>query len=293
MLRGQIMALLAALLTAAGTSLYNKMGEKLTSDMIGYVRMFIAVPMSMVLVFIFDRQLPAGYPWHTYAVAFGSGVVGYFLCDYFMFKAVVGLGARETAVIMTLNPVITAIMSLFIFGEVLNGMQVFGMSVTVVGVSLMVVGSKGTSEKERSISLKAGILCAVAGAVLQSAADVMAKSALESLPSVSTNLLRLTGGLAAWIVFGFFRRRDYKAQFSVFKDWRYVIMMVCASAAGPVFAMTLSIGAMELIPVGVVKSLVQTSPLFLIPIDIFRKKKITALSVIGTLVSVAGVILLF
>ena len=293
MLRGQIMALCAALLSAAGTSLYNKMGEKLTSDMIGYVRMFLAVPMSLILVFIFDRQLPTGYPWQTYAVAFGSGFVGYFLCDYFMFRAIVGLGARETSVIMTLNPVITAIMSLFIFGEVLSSMQVFGMSVTVIGVSLMVVGSKGASGKDRSISLKAGILCAAAGAVLQSVADVMAKSALESLPSVSTNLLRLTGGLVAWIVFGFFKRRDYSKQFKAFRDWRYIIMIVCASAAGPVFAMTLSIGAMELIPVGVVKSLVQTSPLFLIPIDIFRKKKISVLSVIGTLVSVAGVVLLF
>ncbi len=62
MLRGQIMALCAALLSAAGTSLYNKMGEKLTSDMIGYVRMFLAVPMSLALVFIIDGRLPSGYP---------------------------------------------------------------------------------------------------------------------------------------------------------------------------------------------------------------------------------------
>ena len=287
------MALCAALLSAAGTSLYNKMGEKLTSDMIGYVRMFLAVPMSLALVFIFDGRLPSGLPWQTYAVAFGSGFVGYFLCDYFMFKAIVGLGARETSVIMTLNPALTALMSLIIFGESLNAMQVAGMSVTVIGVSLMVAGSKSASEKDRRISLKAGILCAASGAVLQSVADIMAKAALSSLPPVSTNLLRLTGGLAAWIVFGFIKRKDYSEQFRVFRDWRYVIMMVCAVAAGPVFAMTLSIGAMEIIPVGVVKSLVQTSPLFMIPIDILRKKRISVLSVIGTLVSVAGVILLF
>ncbi len=210
-----------------------------------------------------------------------------------MFKAIVGLGARETSVIMTLNPALTAIMSLLIFGEGLEAMQVAGMSVTVIGVSLMVAGSKGASDNDRRISLKAGILCAVSGAVLQSVADIMAKAALSSLPSVSTNLLRLTGGLAAWIVFGFIKRKDYSVQFAAFKDWHYVLMMVCASAAGPVFAMTLSIGAMELIPVGVVKSLVQTSPLFLIPIDIMRKKRLSVLSVIGTLVSVAGVILLF
>jgi len=293
MVQGQIMALCAALLTAVGTSLYNRMGDRLTSDMIGYVRMFLAVPMSVVLVLIFDGNLPFGYPWQTYLFAFGSGFVGYFLCDYFMFKAIVGLGARETAVIMTLNPALTALLSLFLFREYLEELQIAGMVVTVFGIALMITGSRGSSEKSVGMSLRTGFLCALAGAVLQSVADVMAKYALSSLPSVSTNLLRLIGGLAAWIVFGFFRRTDYRRQFKAFSDRRYVVMMVCASAAGPVFGMTLSIGAMNLIPVGVVKSLVQTSPIFLIPIDLIRKKKITGLSVIGTLISVAGVILLF
>ncbi len=293
MFQGQLMALCAALLTAVGTSLYNRMGDKLTSDMIGYIRMFLAVPFSIALVFIFDGSLPKGYPLATYLIAFGSGFVGYFICDYYMFKAIVGLGARETAVIMTLNPVLTAIMSFAVFSEVLEPLQILGMAVTVLGVSLMVIGEKGSKGKDRKMSLRLGIFYAVLGAVLQSVADIMAKAAVSSIPSVSTNMLRLTGGLAAWIVFGLFKRKDYGMQFKVFKDWRYVVMMVTAVAAGPVFGMTLSIGAMDLIPVGVVKSLVQTGPVFLIPVDLIRRKKVSAVSLVGTLVSVAGVILLF
>ena len=293
MVQGQIMALCAALLIAIGTSLYNRMGDKLTSDMIGYVRMFLAVPLSLVLVFIFDGTFPVGYSWQTYLVAFISGVVGYFICDYFTFKAIVGLGARETAVILTLNPVLTAAMSLMFFSESLGAKQAFGMIVTILGVVLMVTGEKGTKGQIRKMSLKAGILCASFGAFLQSVADITAKAALTSIPSVSTNMLRLIGGLLAWVVFGFIKRQDYSRQSKVFKDWRYIVMMVFAVAAGPVFGMTLSMGAMELIPVGVVKSLVQTSPVFLILIDLFRGRKISAMSLIGTLVSVAGVILLF
>ncbi len=293
MLRGQIMALCAAMLNAVGTTFFSRMGGKFKSDMICYVRSFLAVPMAMILVFILDGGLPEGYPWQTYAVAFGSGVIGYFLCDYFLFKSIVGLGARETSVIMTLNPALTAVLSFFIFGEALAGKQILGMAVTVLGVALMILGSKGEDPKDRTISLRAGILFAALGAVLQSVADITAKTAASTMPSATTSLVRLTGGLVAWFVFGCFRKKEYRAQLAAFRDWRYVAMMVFATAAGPVFAMTLSIGAMELIPVGVVKSLVQTSPLFLIPIDLLMKKRFSALSVMGTLISVAGVFLLF
>jgi drug/metabolite transporter (DMT)-like permease len=294
MFQGQLMALSAALLCAVSHNLYNRMGDRLTSDMIGYVRMFIAVPMALVLVFIFDRSLPLGYSWQTYLIVFASGIIGYFLCDYFMFKAIVELGARETSVVMTLNPAMTAIMSLILFGEKMVGIQIIGMLITVLGVLLMVIGEKGKERSAEARILGGGMVCAILGAKLQSVSDVTAKAALSNIPSVSTNMLRLLGGLAAWIVFGFIRRRDYANQFKVFKDWRYVVMMICAVTLGPVLGMTLTLGAMNMIPAGVVKSLSQTSPVFLIPIDIFiRKKKVTMLSMLGTLVSVVGVILLF
>ncbi len=294
MFQGQLMALASALLCAMGHSLYSKMGERLTSDMIGYVRMFIAVPMALILVLIFDKSLPIGYSWTIYLTAFASGFIGYFLCDYYMFKAILELGARETSVVMTLNPAITAVMSLVLFGETMVGMQVLGMVITVLGVLMMAVGEKGKAKSTEAKVLRSGMICAILGAILQSVSDVTAKAALSDIPSVSTNMLRLLGGLVAWIVFGFIKRKDYAVQFKVFKDWRYVVMMVFAVSFGPVFGMTLTMGALNLIPAGVVKSLSQTSPLFLIPIDIIiRKKKVSMLSLLGTLVSVAGVVLLF
>ncbi len=293
MFQGQLMALAAALSCALSSSLYNRMGERLTSDMIGYVRMFLAVPMGLVMVLVFEGSLPLGYSPQTYLVSFASGFIGFFLCDYYMFKAIVAMGARETSVIMTLNPAITAFLSLFLFSETLTSAQVFGMMITLSGVLLMVLGEKGKNGKENDKELKTGIICAFLGAVLQSVSDVTAKAALSDIPSVSTNMLRLLGGLAAWIVFGFIKRNDLSRQFVTFRDWRYSIMMVFSVILGPVLGVTLTLGAMEMIPAGVVRSLSQTSPVFLIPIDIIRKKKISALSILGTLVSVAGVIILF
>lgn len=151
MLRGQILALFSALFSAMGVSLFNRMGERLTSDMIGYARIFIAVPLSLILVFIFDGKIPLGYSWPIYAAAFGSGFVGYFLCDYFMFKAIVGLGARETSVIMTLNPVLTAVISLFIFNEVLDMLPSDGWNFTRMELEYIVDSSTASHLKTNSI----------------------------------------------------------------------------------------------------------------------------------------------
>ncbi|MCR4676444.1 MAG: DMT family transporter, partial [Sphaerochaetaceae bacterium] len=267
--------------------------ERLTSDMIGYVRMFVAVPLGFILLLLFEGSFPTGYSVQTYLMAFLSGFIGFFLCDYFMFKAIVTIGSRETAVIMTLNPALTAVMSFFIFSEILTGTQILGMVITISGVVLMVFGEKGTKEKTENSVLKTGLICAFLGAVLQSVSDITAKAALSDVPSVSTNMLRLLGGLAAWIVFGFIKRKDFAVQFKTFKDSRYVLMMFFSVLLGPVLGVTLTLKAMEMIPAGVVRSLSQTSPVFLIPVDLIRKKKVSALSLVGTLVSVAGVVLLF
>lgn len=293
MFQGQLMALAAALSCALSSNLYNMMGERLTSDMIGYVRMFVAVPLGFILLLLFEGSFPTGYSVQTYLMAFLSGFIGFFLCDYFMFKAIVTIGSRETAVIMTLNPALTAVMSFFIFSEILTGTQILGMVITISGVVLMVFGEKGTKEKTENSVLKTGLICAFLGAVLQSVSDITAKAALSDVPSVSTNMLRLLGGLAAWIVFGFIKRKDFAVQFKTFKDSRYVLMMFFSVLLGPVLGVTLTLKAMEMIPAGVVRSLSQTSPVFLIPVDLIRKKKVSALSLVGTLVSVAGVVLLF
>ncbi len=294
MFQGQLMALAAALSCALSSYLYNRMGERLTSDMIGYVRMLVAVPMGVFLVLVFEGSFPHGCSLETYLIAFASGFIGFFLCDYCMFKAIVTLGARETSVIMTLNPAITAIMSLFLFSEKLSSNQVVGMIITVCGVLLMVLGEKNGKGDKNAKVLKTGIICAFLAAFLQSVSDVSAKAALTDIPSVSTNMLRLLGGLGAWIVFGFSKRRDYLSQARTFRDWRYILMMLFSVLLGPVLGVTLTLGAMEIIPAGVVRSLSQTSPVFLIPVDlIIGRKRISMLSLLGTFVSVAGVVLLF
>ena len=290
---GQLMALCAAMLGAIGSNLYAKLGDRLSSDMIGCVRMYIALPLSFVIMWLSRQGIGSGIPASALVTILLSGFIGFFLCDLFMFKAIVDFGPRETAVVMTFNPVLTALVAFLLMGESLTTKQITGMAVTVVGIITMICG-EGKVERKTGFPLLPGLICAVFAAFLQTAADITAKLSISQLPAVSSNALRVAGGFVAWAVLSLVKRKDYGLQMQVFRDTNYALIMVLAVVAGPVLGTTLSLGAMSRAPVGIVKSIVNSSPVFMIPIDcFFRKKKLTLLSVSGTLISVAGVMLLF
>ena len=293
MIAGQLMALCAAMLGAIGSNLYAKLGERLSSDMIGCVRMYLALPLAFIMMWLSGQSIPSGVPFSAYAAIFSSGLIGFFLCDLFMFKAIVDFGPRETAVVMTFNPALTAFVAFLLMGESLSLRQIAGMAVTVSGILIMVCG-EGGHQKTVSSLLSTGFLCALVAALLQTAADITAKLSLSDIPVVSSNALRVAGGFVAWAVLSLVKRKEYALQMKVFSDEKYGLIMILAVLAGPVLGTTLSLGAMAKAPVGIVKSIVNSSPVFMIPIDcFFRKKKLTLMSVSGTIISVAGVMLLF
>ena len=293
MITGQMMALCAAMLGAIGSNLYAKLGDRLSSDMIGCIRMYLALPLAFVMMWLSGQSIPSGVPFSAYSSILSSGLIGFFLCDLFMFKAIVDFGPRETAVVMTFNPALTALAAFLLMGESLSTRQVAGMAVTVSGILIMVCG-EGRRERTASSRLLPGLFCAIIAAFLQTVADITAKLSISELPVVSSNALRVAGGFVAWAILSIAKRKDYSLQMRVFNDAKYNLIMILAVIAGPVLGTTLSLGAMSKAPVGIVKSIVNSSPVFMIPIDYyFRKKKLTLLSVSGTIISVAGVMLLF
>lgn len=294
-LSGQLMALSVALLSAISSNLFSKIGERMTSDMLAYVRMFFAVPLVLLYALLADHGLVLGSSWQTNVSVAASGIIGFFFCDIFMFKSIVDLGPRETSVIMTLNPAITAFMAFFLLGETLTGVQVVGMALTLLGIALMIYGEKVPSQdRGRAKVVHAAILCAFAAAILQSVADITAKFTLSDIPYVSSNALRIVSGFLVWVIFGFFRwKGSFQQQSHMVKDVKLMTMMALAVALGPVVGAALSMGAMTRAPAAIVRSLVQTSPILMLPIDIFiRKRKVSVLSFIGTIISVVGVIVL-
>ncbi|HKK66272.1 MAG TPA: EamA family transporter, partial [Clostridia bacterium] len=100
---GQIFALLTAACWAQNSLVYSLAGKRVSSSTVTHIRLWIALPAIMLVHFVFNGTFfPVGLPIEGYLYLGGSGLIGFFLADLFIFKAFVDVGPRETLVIMTL-----------------------------------------------------------------------------------------------------------------------------------------------------------------------------------------------
>ena len=235
--------------------------------------------------------LPLNSTAASYLFIGASGIFGFFIADLFIFKAFQHIGARKTMVIMTLSPIFSAVISWVVFNEVLTILQITGIMTTIGGViAVILVESRKTSEHIKPV----WIIFALTGAITQAIGMVLAKAGLaEGIDPVSANVVRIGAGLAGLAVFTLIRGEFIK-DFVKMKDTRSLYLLLAAAIVGPVFGMLLALYAFSWAPVGIVTTLMQLTPIMLLPIDRFYlKKHIPRGAVWGTLVAVAGAGLLF
>lgn len=310
-LLGQLLALFTAACWAGNSVTYRYLGGFIQSDSLAHARMWIAFPAIVLLTILVDGSLPLHASARTYAALLSSGVIGFFLTDLLMFKAYIYLGARESLVIMTLSPVVSAILSYFCFAQALSRMEIFGILLTIGGIVCMVLGEMTTHRKvvdpsgDSALSdtpkknnvgsrIKIGLICAFSGAILQSISYILAKYALDDVPAVSSNLIRNFGGLAAFIIYSVFFSRHFFQDIKVLRNRKLFGLLALAAISGPVLGMSSQMFAFTLAPVGVVTAISQISPVLLLPVDRFVfHRKLSVASVLGTFISIAGVVMLF
>ena len=139
-----------------------------------------------------------------------------------------------------------------------------------------------------------GILYAFLGAITQAVGLVFAKAGMEDgIHPVTTNLLRIAAGLIGLFAYSLVRKK-VRSDFRSFNSPGLLLLLLFAVVIGPVLGIILSLYALNRAPVGIVTSLMQVSPIMLLPVDVFiLKKKVSVKAVLGTLLAVSGAVLLF
>jgi drug/metabolite transporter (DMT)-like permease len=216
------------------------------------------------------------------------------MADLFIFRAFVELGPRETMVVMTLYPIISAIISWLFLDEQLSLIQAAGIGVTICGVMWVtyVETKPGAPGKKRG---KRGLLFALLGAVTQSLAFILAKKGLSEagISPVTGNMLRVFAGFIGVVAYTLVTGR-FVQDFRNMRDRKALLLISGGALVGPVLGMILTLYALSLAPVGIVTTIMQISPIILLPVDRFLfKKVIPAGAVFGTLLAVGGAALLF
>ncbi len=289
---GYLFALITAACWTQNSIIYTFIGNRVGSSTVTHIRLWIAFPAAVLINLIFTGSLlPTNFSTLSYIFIGSSGVFGFFIADLFIFKAFQHLGARKTMVIMTLSPIFSAVISRVVFTEILSLIQILGVLITIIGVMIVIlVEGRKSVEKSRPV----WIIFALAGALTQAIGMVLAKAGLsEGIHPISANVVRIGSGLGGLAVFTLLRG-EFITDFKKMEDKRSLYLLIAAALVGPVFGMLLALYAFSWAPVGIVTTLMQLTPIMLLPIDKFYlKKQIPLGAVWGTLIAVTGAGVLF
>ena len=300
-LLGQIFAVITAACWAQNSLIYAYTGSVIGSRSVTHIRLWAALPMMVILHLIFTGAvIPSGLAARTYLAFAVSGAVGFGLADLFIFQAFVDIGPRETMVLMTTSPIFSALLSRVMNNDRLQGIETLGMAVTLLGVAMVVLYDRRKANDSRSTGVHhlRGVVFGLSGALAQAVGVALSKGGLayEPVHPVSANLIRLTAGLLALMLYAAIRREfsnDFRKMLNP-SNRKTVLLIAFAALVGPVGGIILNLYALSVVSAGVVAALTQVTPIMLLPYERFvQKKHIRSGAVAGTITAIGGVFLLF
>jgi drug/metabolite transporter (DMT)-like permease len=224
-----------------------------------------------------------------------SGLIGLALGDVALFQAFANIGARLSMLIFSLAPILGSILGWFLLSEELTSIQILGIGVTLAGV-LWVVSeqqAEGPNKIERR-TYTSGLFFALLAAIGQASGLIAAKLGLANLPVLSGQVIRMLAATLAIWAWALFRGQGTQTLARLREKplaGRYILL---ASVFGPVIGVWFSLAAVKYAEVGVASTLMSLPPIFLIPIGyFFFKERVSARSIIGTVIALCGVGILF
>ncbi len=295
---GEIAALLTAVCWTVTAMAFESAGKRVGALSLNLIRLVIGLIFLSIYNAIFnDGFFPTatGYQWFWLAL---SGLIGFVLGDLFLFRAFIMIGARISMLMMALVPPIAALIGWITLGENLSGIEFLGMGITLSGIVLVMSSKleikKGAfGRKQKMGPLLLGSLLALGGAVGQAAGLVLSKKGMQDMDAFSATQIRIMVGVVGFaIVITIFKR--WKHLFGALKDLKAMKSMTIGSFTGPFLGVSLSLLAVQHTDTGIAATLMALTPVMIIPPAILiKKEKVSAIEIIGALISVGGVALFF
>lgn len=299
---GEIAALLTAVCYSASSIFFTLSGRKFGSLLTNRLRLIIAILLLGATHWIvYGTPFPAfAEPWRWFWLA-SSGIIGLAIGDLFLFQTYVTLGPRMGLLFLSFSPAIAALMAWLFLHESLRPGSILGIILTIAGVSWVVLESNrnGGDPSDRpsfrqKIFIK-GIGAGLAAATGQAVGMVFSKIGLaNNYPPLSGNVIRFAAAfLALWgvtVVQGQLITTARQASYQ-----RLGLLLVLGGAIfGPLFGVSLSLYAIQHTDIGVASTIISIPPIFLLPIGyFFFKENISWQAVAGTILAIAGVVVLF
>jgi len=139
---GEAAAFGAALGWAISSLCWTAAGKRVGSMVVNTVRLIIALPVFLLYGhFVLGEAIPFSASPHAWLYLGLSGVLGFFVCDLFLFRSFLIIGPRLAMLIFSLSPLVSAAYGWWWLDEHLSVLDITGMLTALSGVAWVVLES--------------------------------------------------------------------------------------------------------------------------------------------------------
>ena len=290
---GELSALLTALLWSGTSIAFTEASIRVGSVTVNMTRLILALVYLLITIL-----LMGGTPHLSGTQVLNlsiSGLIGLVFGDTYLFKAYQHIGARISMLMMSLAPPISAVLAYFVLGETVSLLGILGILITITGIALVVLTRKENPTSDYKIS-KVGIFYAFLGAVGQAAGLIFAKLAFNEgeIDGFTATFIRIFA--SALVMYPVLLLANvYRPPIKTYlKNKKAFVFTVVGSIIGPYLGITFSLIAIKYTKIGIAATLMATVPIIMLPlVRYYYKEKLSASSVIGAVLAVAGIAILF
>jgi len=299
--------MIAALLTTLLFSISAICGHRTATRLGGVEANFWRIVGAAVFLALWANLFGTGTAGKAFSLFILSGLAGIGLGDTAYFQALPRLGSRRTVLLtQCLIAPSAALIEWLWLGTRLNRVEIFCVVVILAGVAVALAPGDHMKIAPRRLGLGilASVIAALGGAlaaVLTRKAYFVAHAAGEHPDPGTTGYQRVIGGtIALGLIFLVVKWRhtrrhgddaQMKDSFSAREKWQLWPWILVNSLAGQTIGVSCMQWALETTPTGIVTAIIATTPIVMLPLArIFEHEKITARSLLGGLIAVAGVL---
>lgn len=294
---GESAAISAALLWSFTALAFAEAAERVGAFALNVIRLSIALALILAThVALYGCSFADASPTQFGYLAV-SGMVGLGLGDLAYFRSLVLLGPTAGALLMTLWPVFAGAIGWIWLGEKLDGTSIAGIALSLGGVAWAIGAQNAGVGSGRSVPL--GVACGLLGAFGQALGLALSKKGLQGMEhELSGSLIRTaTSCFFMWafaVVGRPLRGPGPDSLAGAAANGRVLSLVAFGAATGPFLGVWLSLYAATHGDLGVVSTLMATTPLWImLQAALFRKERPGLHRILGGLVALAGVAILF
>ena len=295
-LTGELAGLGAALAFSFTSTFFTLAGRKLSA----ISTLALSMPISCVILMglhllTVGEIVPTSAPLERWFYLGVSSISGFVISSFFILRSFQYIGTRLTLLIGSLAPILSAILAWIFLDQALSANSVVGIVLVVAGIIWVVSeGGKGKTT-ERDDNYHKGLLFALMGALGQAIAFVFSSQGVAGdFPPISASLMRtVVAVVTVWVMLAV--QGNLKHNLRLIQTESHSMKFIfIASITGPVIGASFVLLALQFASVGVASTLINTTPIMIIPIGYFVfKERITVHAIVGTIVAIIGIAILF